>query len=530
MALFFESLLVCLTALVTILTPFVRRIVYNLYFHPLSHFPGPKLAACSRLWLAYRELVKGESLDDLRIELHRRYGEIVRLTPDELHFSNPAAYNDIYNNRNKWDKDSFLYRTFGMDTSTVGSIHYSDAKQRRDIIAPFFSRTSILQMQDIVQERVNVFCDALAHQFATVMAFCYARDWNATKVPEFQCDIALASQAVLPVMTMRKYSSTLVKMMRYIPNWFGKEVGPSVTRALFLLRKALMDQIDEILRNPASLENASHKTIYHMLLDPDANKGRPSPSRLSLSQEAAGLLGAGSDSSAIAATAISYHVLHNPEVQQRLVDELRTAWPVLEEVPRYEVLEKLPYLASPYNDEGLRMFPGGTALPRVVPPEGATIAGTFIPGGTVVSQWFLCVLRSPAIFSDPDVFIPDRWLGEAAKTLEAWLVSFSKGPRSCLGINLAYCELYLVIAGLFRRFDVTLDAERSGDMTVAEHFVPVFTGPHLHAYCFVYYGSKCIVHITGLILAELSFRENPHRGQPDVRSRYIDARCGIGIE
>ncbi|KAH9177355.1 putative P450 monooxygenase [Lactarius sanguifluus] len=497
MALF--SLPVCLTALVTFLTPFVRRIVYNLYFHPLSHFPGPKLASCSRLWLAYRELVKGESLGDLRIELHRRYGEIVRLAPDELHFSNPAAYNDIYNNRNKWDKDSFLYGTFDMDTSTVGSIHYSDAKQRRDVIAPFFSRTSILQMQDIVQERVNVFCDALAQQFAAgkssdiflgshcfsvdvVMAFCYAKDWNATKVPEFQCGIVLASQAVLPVITMRKYSSTLVKMMRYIPNWFGKKAGSSVTRALFLLGETLMDQIDEILRNPASLENASHKTIYHMLLDPDANKGRPSPSRLSLSQEAAALLGAGSDSSAIAATTISYHVLHNPEVQQRLVDELRTAWPVLEEVPRYEVLEKLPYLTAVVK-EGLRMFPGGTALPRVVPPEGATIGGTFIPGGTVVSQWFLCVLRSPAIFADPDVFVPDRWLGEDAKTLEAWLVPFSKGPRSCLGINLAYCELYLVIAGLFRRFDVTLDAERSGDMTVVEHFVPVFTGPHLHAYC-----------------------------------------------
>ncbi|KAI9435562.1 putative P450 monooxygenase [Lactarius indigo] len=497
MALF--SLLVCLTALVTILIPLVRRIVYNLYFHPLSHFPGPRLAACSRLWLAYRELVKGESLGDLRIELHRRYGEIVRLTPDELHFSNPAAYNDIYNNRNKWDKDNFLYRTFDMDTSTVGSIHYPDAKQRRDVLAPFFSRTSILQMQDVVQERVNVFCDALVHQFAAgkssniflgfhcfsvdlIMAFCYAKDWNATKAPDFQSDIVLASQAVLPIITMRKYSSTLVKMMRYIPNWFGQKVGSSVTRALFLLRVALMDQIDEILRNPASLENASHKTIYHLLLDPDANKGRPLPSRLSLSQEAAALLGAGSDSSAIAATTISYHVLHNPEIQRRLVNELRTAWPVLEEVPRYEVIEKLPYLTAVVK-EGLRIFPGGAALPRVVPPEGATIGGTFVPGGTVVSQWFLCVLRSPAIFTDPDVFIPERWLGEDAKTLETWLVSFSKGPRSCLGINLAYCELYLVIAGFFRRFDVTLDAERSGDMAVVEHFVPVFKGPHLHAYC-----------------------------------------------
>lgn len=489
----------CLTALAAILSYSVWRIVYNLYFHPLSHFPGPNLAACSRLWLAHRELVRGESLGDLRAELHREYGEIVRLAPNELHFSNPAAYNDIYNHRNKWDKDHLLYRAFDMDTSTVGFIHYSDAKQRRDVLAPFFSRTSIIQLQGLIQERVNVLCDALTrrsaegkssdlvlgfHCFAVdvIMAFCYAKDWDATNVPDFKSDIVIASQNVLPILTMRKYSGTLVKMMRYIPVWFGKNFGSPVTRALFLLREMITDQIDEILRDPGSLENAPHRIIYHSLLDPDANKGRPLPSRLSLRHEAAALLGAGSDSTAITATTTLYHVLHNPEIQQRLVKELRTAWPVLEEVPRYEVLEKLPYLTAVIK-EGLRMFPGFTALPRVVPPEGATIAGTFIPGGTVVGQSFLYVHRSPAVFPDPDAFMPDRWLGEFAKTHEASLATFSKGPRSCIGINLAYCELYLVIASVFRRFDVTLDAQRSGDLAVAEHFVPVFKGPHLRAYC-----------------------------------------------
>ena len=106
------------------------------------------------------------------------------------------------------------------------------------------------------------------------------------------------------------------------------------------------------------------------------------------------------------------------------------------------------------------------------------------------------------MFSDPDAFIPDRWLGEDAKTNEASLSAFSKGPRSCIGINLAYCELYLVIAGVFRRFDVGLDAKRfvlhfrhrhvtlslkvscrSGDLSYVEHFVPVFKGPHLRGYC-----------------------------------------------
>ena len=73
----------------------------------------------------------------------------------QLHFSNPAAYNDIYNNRNKWDKDHLLYRAFDMSTATVGFLRYSDHKERRDVLSPFFSRMSILQMQDLVKERVG---------------------------------------------------------------------------------------------------------------------------------------------------------------------------------------------------------------------------------------------------------------------------------------------------------------------------------------------------------------------------------------
>jgi hypothetical protein len=40
------------------------------------------------------------------------------------------------------------------------------------------------------------------------------------------------------------------------------------------------------------------------------------------------------------------HILRNPEVKQRLVDEVLTVWPVLDQAPSYEQLEKLPFLAS----------------------------------------------------------------------------------------------------------------------------------------------------------------------------------------
>ena len=42
----------------------------------------------------------------------------------------------------------------------------------------------------------------------------------------------------------------------------------------------------------------------------------------------------------------TYHLLRNPEAKQRLEDEVRTAWPDLDQAPSYEELEKLPFLAS----------------------------------------------------------------------------------------------------------------------------------------------------------------------------------------
>ena len=52
-----------------------------------------------------------------------------------------------------------------------------------------------------------------------------------------------------------------------------------------------------------------------------------------------------------------------------------------------------------------------------------------------MSQSVLFVSRSEEVFPLPHEFLPDRWLQPDSKPLENWLVSFSKGPRSCLGIK-----------------------------------------------------------------------------------------------
>jgi hypothetical protein len=72
----------------------VAHIIYNLYFHPLSKYPGPKL------WTAFevaRTIGRMRGDFDLQIvEAHRKHGEVVRIGVDELSFINPSAWKDIY--------------------------------------------------------------------------------------------------------------------------------------------------------------------------------------------------------------------------------------------------------------------------------------------------------------------------------------------------------------------------------------------------------------------------------------------------
>jgi hypothetical protein len=87
----FKSLL----ALLVISTYPLVAVVYNLCFHPLAgRFPGPKIWAASRLPFVYA-LLTGTLVQRQR-EIHEKYGEIVRLAPDEVSFSNEKSWDDIY--------------------------------------------------------------------------------------------------------------------------------------------------------------------------------------------------------------------------------------------------------------------------------------------------------------------------------------------------------------------------------------------------------------------------------------------------
>lgn len=67
---------------------------------------------------------------------------------------------------------------------------------------------------------------------------------------------------------------------------------------------------------------------------------------------------------------------------------------------------------------------------------------------------------NPSIFPSPLSFQPERFLDNPR--LKRYILSFSHGSRQCLGMNLAYAELYLVLSAFWRRFGGP-DSDKSGE-------------------------------------------------------------------
>jgi hypothetical protein len=79
----------------------------------------------------------------------------VRTGPNELHFSDPQAYHDIYNNKNRWDKDYRLYHSFNEDRSSFGFTTYKEAKERKDVLNRMFSPKAVAQAQGLIIQKVR---------------------------------------------------------------------------------------------------------------------------------------------------------------------------------------------------------------------------------------------------------------------------------------------------------------------------------------------------------------------------------------
>lgn len=319
----------------------------------------------------------------------------------------------------------------------------------------------------------------------TVMGFTFGNCIDALDAPAFADPLIVAMDASLRALPILKNFPLIRKIAYAIPASLIMNILPdaeNLAPRIYRVRAIIQEQLQVVLQNPEKLDEAPHQTIFHRMLDANAHRSKTVPDTTKLQDEGLQLIFAGANTVADTLLMGHWNMLNQPELLARLKSEVRTVWPDLENLPSLKELESLPLLTATIK-ESLRHIPSGVSLTRVVPPEGAIISGQKIPGGTTVGMAILHVHQSEEIFEDALSFRPDRWLVEGAKDLEQWLVPFSKGPRMCFGVNLAWCELYIAFATMIRRFDMALDGTTAEDMEWRECIAAYYPRRHLHAWC-----------------------------------------------
>ncbi|KAJ2932079.1 hypothetical protein H1R20_g5015, partial [Candolleomyces eurysporus] len=462
--------------------------VWRLYFHQLARFPGPKIAALTDYYVTYYDLVKyGATVHQLEV-LHQRYGPVVRIGPNKLHFSDLKAFDDIYRN-NRFIKDRWFYDCFLEQESSFGYIDQRLAKERKDILRPLFSRTGVLRLEHVIQDAVDRFIDTLgiltsskepidlhlgfmAISMEIITTYCFAKSYNTISSPGFRHPVSISLlETSFPLFLMQHFP-ILTPFLMGMPPWLARVVSPGAYH-FQRFRQSLEDQVDEILNDPTSLDRAEHEIIYHHLLNPKT--GAPPPEHSSLIAEASVMVAAGSDTVANTCMMGVFRTLSDKNIEQKLRQELAEAWPEVDERMSLERLEKLPYLTAVIK-ESLRLSHGVVSpLPRIVPHE-TRIGDVVVPQSTIVGMGQSFVHLNPDIFPNPKAFDPSRWFGKNASDLESYLVPFSKGPRSCLGLNLAWAELYLILGTLFRKVDLELFGTLPSDFDWGAFLVPRYHG------------------------------------------------------
>lgn len=86
----------CFT-LSTLMGLLISILMYRSWFHRLRRFPGPFCARLSNLYITFRAFKNNRLYEEVQ-QLHRRYGDIVRIGPNELSIIDPHALRALHSN------------------------------------------------------------------------------------------------------------------------------------------------------------------------------------------------------------------------------------------------------------------------------------------------------------------------------------------------------------------------------------------------------------------------------------------------
>ncbi|CAI5735867.1 unnamed protein product [Hyaloperonospora brassicae] len=175
---------------------------------------------------------------------------------------------------------------------------------------------------------------------------------------------------------------------------------------------------------------------------------------------------AGRDTTGDALSWLLHLLSENPIVEAKLRSELLKHLPQLatetEYVPSVEEIDTVHYLEATIR-EVLRLYPAGPLIATHCSRDTVFPDGTFVPRDTDIGIALYTTGRLPTVWGEDALqFKPERFLdattGEVLKMSSCKFCAFSAGPRSCVGRNLAYLEIKIVVTNILSRFHLVPEA------------------------------------------------------------------------
>ncbi|KAI0120648.1 cytochrome protein [Xylariales sp. AK1849] len=457
------------------------RAVYNLYLHPLRNFPGPKLAAVGPFHEFYHDVIR-DGMFMWEVErMHQIYGPIVRVNPNELHILDPHYYSTVYaGNHRGTDKYHDAVAAFTVPKSSLATIQHKVHRLRRSILSPYFSKAAVVRLEPAIHERIGRLCSRLEETmrlgqvadldaaFAALTAdivttYFYGQNLDYLGYEAFKFEIRDAILGLIQFYHFTRFFPWVAETIKRLPIPIMRLIHPGASY-LVSSQENIKDGIRASRANGDKLPSKS--VIVQALEDPTVPVLERTLDRLG--DEGTTIIFAGTETTARALSVGMFHILNNETILNKLREELDTLPGVPNREYTYSQLESLPYLSGAIQ-ESLRLSHGPSVrLPRVSPDKVLKYGDHVIPPGIPVSMSSVLVHLDSSIFPDPQRFDPGRWVKPSKErvNLDRFMVAFTKGTRQCLGITLAYAEMYLTFAKLIGTFKMEIHDTTPDDVKV----------------------------------------------------------------
>lgn len=450
------------------------------YYHDskrLRRFSAPSVAGLTNAWGVWHQYAHTRT-EEVH-QAHLRFGPVVRVGREHVSFATLEAIRDIYGHGTPMTKDKFYsaFTSTHLNISDAQDKKVHNAKRKR--FAAAFTQKNIVLMEDVVRDHLERMVRLLDEKkevdmkrvmlhftYSVFSIMFYAQDLGfienestitTAETPDgrlYETDMYSSVVVSARPATAAGWAPKSMGMIKFLTQWHsGWSIGDGIR-----------DVTIHLVRNRVKMDTArmskGEQPLHDLFTTMLFNKEQEALG-LELGElvtESTNMFNAAGENTEIALTNIIWLLCRNPGAVAKLREELDTAydWRTTP-IPQYEVVKDLPYLRA-CIDEGLRLRPsleGG--LPRLVPEGGMRVGGEWLEGGTTVSVSTRTVHRDTAIFHErPEDYIPERWLRDDAAAMQRGFLAFSQGGRGCIGRNIAYFEISLILAVLFSRYDLEL--------------------------------------------------------------------------